>query len=186
MAAYQTLTCSHTLSSATIDTPIGALLAIADDAHLYLLEFMDAKRKEKEVQRLRRAPKVTIIRGKTLIIKQIETELAAYFAGNRLDFTVPIALLGTEFQNTVWRALMDIPFGETRSYEGVAQAIGRPTACRAVARANATNQLPIIVPCHRVINKDGGLGGYDGGIERKQWLLHHEKSLKAALSPTVL
>ncbi|MHA7840759.1 MAG: methylated-DNA--[protein]-cysteine S-methyltransferase [Gammaproteobacteria bacterium] len=162
---------SHQLSSAFIKTPIGTLLAIADDVNLYRLVFDDAK--GKGIQSLSHGS--TITAGKTAIIKQTEEELAAYFKGNLSQFTIPLALMGTDFQKSVWRALIDIPSGETRSYEAVAHTIGRPTACRAVARANATNQLPIIIPCHRVINKNGSLGGYGGGIERKQWLLHHEK-----------
>lgn len=84
-------------------------------------------------------------------------------------------MIGSSFQMRVWEELEKIPFGQTRSYQEIATAIGRPTACRAVARANSTNQLAIIIPCHRVINSSGALGGYAGGLSRKQWMLKHEQ-----------
>ena len=91
---------------------------------------------------------------------------------------MPTAWLGTPFQHTVWHALQTIPSGETRSYADIAKAIGQPSAYRAVARANGANQLALIVPCHRVINHNGGLGGYGGGLPRKGWLLEHERKNK--------
>lgn len=104
-----------------------------------------------------------------------ERELRAYFEGARGVFTMARDAGGTEFQRDVWAALMEIPAGQTRSYADVARAIGRPSAVRAVARANATNPLPIIVPCHRVIGSDGTLTGYGGGLAAKRWLLDHER-----------
>ncbi len=101
-------------------------------------------------------------------------ELEAYFAGDLGEFASVLAQPGTEFQQRVWAALRLIPAGAKRSYADVARSIGRPAAVRAVARANATNHIPILVPCHRVIGSDGSLTGYAGGLERKQWLLDHE------------
>lgn len=102
-------------------------------------------------------------------------QLTEYFAGDRTDFDLPLRLQGTDFQQRVWRALCDIPFGATWSYGELAAHIGNPTASRAVGLANGRNPISIIVPCHRVIGADGSLTGYGGGIERKRWLLAHER-----------
>ncbi len=101
-------------------------------------------------------------------------QLKDYFVGERRTFSLRLRLQGTAFQQKVWRALQTIPFGETRSYQTVAQLIDRPKACRAVGNANHHNPFPIVVPCHRVIGSSGLLSGYNGGTERKQWLLAHE------------
>jgi methylated-DNA-[protein]-cysteine S-methyltransferase len=101
-------------------------------------------------------------------------QLEEYFAGNRRVFDLPLHLDGTEFQLRVWRALTEIPYGETRSYGELAQYIGNPNASRAVGLANGRNPISILVPCHRVIGADGSLTGYGGGLPRKQWLLAHE------------
>jgi len=102
--------------------------------------------------------------------------LTAYFDGKLKEFQTPLFLLGSPFQKQVWEALNKIPFGETSSYLDIAKRIGRPAACRAVAQANGANQLAIIIPCHRVINHNGELGGYGGGITRKEWLLNLENT----------
>lgn len=113
--------------------------------------------------------------------QQIARELREYFAGERRDFTLPLRLSGTEFQRDVWRALRAIPYGETRSYATLAREMGRPGAARAVGQANAHNPVPIVVPCHRVVTSNGGLGGYLGASGEhsatavKRWLLEHEK-----------
>jgi O-6-methylguanine DNA methyltransferase len=103
-------------------------------------------------------------------------ELDEYFAGRRTEFTVPLDLRGTEFQLAVWQGLRDIPYGQTRSYVEVARAIGRPSAVRAVGGANNANPVAIVVPCHRVINADGTLGGYGGGLDIKRRLLALERA----------
>ena len=116
------------------------------------------------------------------IIVWAATELANYFAGHFTGnltgqgrtFSVPLAARGTPFQLLVWQALRSIPYGQTWSYQDLAEAIGRPTAARAVGMANGKNPLSIVVPCHRVIGKNGRLTGYAGGVERKAWLLEHE------------
>lgn len=104
-------------------------------------------------------------------------QVSEYFAGTRHEFDLPVRLSGTEFQREVWRELKNIPFGQTVSYGDVARAIGKPSAVRAVGAANGDNPVSIIVPCHRVIGSDGGLTGYGGGLERKEWLLKHEGGL---------
>ena len=163
------------LKAAWIDTKLGPMIAIANDNWLYLLEFVDRRGLEREVERLRIKTKSAIIPGRTPIIDLIETELEQYFKGTLLRFNTPLYLLGSDFQKHVWDELQKIQPGETKSYLDIAKAIDRPTAFRAVANANGANQLAIIIPCHRVINSDGELGGYGGGIMRKQWLLGHEK-----------
>jgi methylated-DNA-[protein]-cysteine S-methyltransferase len=101
-------------------------------------------------------------------------QLDEYFRGQRRDFTLPLQLSGTDFQQRVWNALLDIPFGETRSYLEIAEVLGDRNAVRAVGAANGENPIAVVVPCHRVIGSDGSLVGYGGGLWRKQWLLEHE------------
>ncbi len=151
------------------------MLAIADEQALYLLEFVDRRGLEREIERMRHKLKAAIIPGRTPPIDSIEHELKAYFKGILQEFATPLAILGSAFQRRVWEELKKIPRGSTRSYLELARLIGRPSACRAVAQANGANQLAIIIPCHRVINSNGELGGYAGGLSRKQWLLNHEK-----------
>jgi AraC family transcriptional regulator of adaptative response/methylated-DNA-[protein]-cysteine methyltransferase len=105
----------------------------------------------------------------------IQKELGLYFQGKLQEFKTPISYPGTPFQIETWQQLLNIPYGQTRSYGEMARLMGKPTHFRAVARANSTNRLAIIIPCHRVINTGGALGGYAGGIDKKQWLLDHEQ-----------
>lgn len=167
------------LKAAWIDTRLGPMMAISDEEALYLLEFVDRRGLEREVERLRQRTKSAIIPGMTSPIRSIERELTLYFDGKLSQFATPLHLLGSPFQTGVWEQLRRIPPGETRSYAGIAQALGKPTAYRAVAQANGANQLAVVIPCHRVINSSGDLGGYGGGLTRKQWLLEHEKGLAA-------
>ncbi len=163
------------LKSSWIDTPLGPMLAVSDDQALYLLEFVERRGLEREIERLRIKTKSAIIPGRTLAIDSIEEELANYFAGKLKIFKTPIHMLGSPFQKMAWQELMNIPYGETKSYLAQAEAIGKSTSYRAVANANGANQLAIIIPCHRIINSNGDLGGYGGGIIRKQWLINMEK-----------
>jgi AraC family transcriptional regulator, regulatory protein of adaptative response / methylated-DNA-[protein]-cysteine methyltransferase len=157
------------------ETPLGAMLALADDNGLALLEFVDRRGLERELEHFQRQLKRRILPGAHRLLAQIGDELAAYFAGRTLTFATPLALAGSPFQRAVWNELQSIPAGRTRSYAEVAAAIGRPAAVRAVGRANGDNRLCIVVPCHRVIGADGALTGYGGGLWRKQWLLDHER-----------
>lgn len=168
----------NVLKASWIDTHLGPMIAIANEKALYLLEFVDRRGLELEVERLRKRTKTPIIPGVTPPIRSIEKELHMYFAGDLSKFTTPIQRMGSPFQNIVWDELLKIPVGETRSYADIAKAIGRPTAYRAVAQANGANQLALMIPCHRVISSDGTLGGYAGGLSRKEWLLNHEKNLR--------
>ncbi len=165
------------LKAAWLDTPLGPMIAVADDDALYLLEFVDRRGLEREVERLRKKVKLAIIPGETAPIKSIEKELQLYFANKLTEFKTPLFYVGTPFQQRVWDELKLIPFGQTRSYSDLAHAVGNDNAFRAVATANGANQLAIVIPCHRVINLNGNIGGYGGGIHRKSWLLNHEKKI---------
>ncbi len=158
-----------------IDTPLGPMIAIVDTDYLYLLEFIDRRALEKEIERLRQRLKIGVIPGRTAITDQIEAELSDYFSGRSYTFQTPYFLLGSDFEKSVWDALRAIPVGKTCSYLDIAKAISHTKAFRAVANANGKNQLAIIIPCHRVINENRELGGYGGGLNRKQWLIRHEK-----------
>lgn len=164
---------ARVLMAAWLDTPLGPMLAIADEAALVLLEFVDRRGLETELKRLRAW--ASVVPGRNAHIDGIEHELGAYFEGSTHSFETPVQLNGTPFQRSVWEQLRRIEPGRTLSYAGLASAVERPSAVRAVAQANGANQLAIVVPCHRVINADGQLGGYAGGIPRKQWLLDHER-----------
>ncbi len=165
------------LKASWLDTKLGPMIAISDDDALYLLEFVDCRGLEREVERLRQRTKSAILPGNTPPLRSIEHELNQYFEGELKTFKTPLFLLGSPFQNRVWEELQKIPFGETRSYADIAKAIGNPTAFRAVANANGANQIAIVIPCHRVINTNGDLGGYGGGVGRKKWLLTHEEQV---------
>ncbi len=131
---------------------------------------------ERQIERLKQQTKSAIIPGSTKPLQLIENELKKYFDGKLTQFKTPLHLLGSPFQNKVWNALLKIPHGETRSYLDIAKSIKKPTAFRAVALANGANKMSIVIPCHRVINNNGNLGGYGGGISRKEWLINHEKN----------
>lgn len=164
----------HLLKADWIDTLLGPMIAIADEKALYLLEFVNRRGLEREIERLRCKLKSAIIPGRTEIIDSIEKELNQYFNGKLEEFLTPIMMIGTPFQKSVWLELKKIPLGETRSYFEVAKNLENSGAVRAVGSANGANQLAIIIPCHRVINADGQIGGYGGGLARKKWLLNHE------------
>jgi AraC family transcriptional regulator of adaptative response/methylated-DNA-[protein]-cysteine methyltransferase len=176
MGAAPTLVGQATfLNAAWLDTKLGPMIAIADEKSLYLLEFVDRRGLEREVERLRQRTKAAIIPGRSEPIQSIERELNQYFAGELQEFKTPCCPLGSPFQKRVWEELNKIPYGQTRSYAEIALAIEHPSAFRAVANANGANQFAIVIPCHRVINSNGDLGGYGGGIPRKKWLLEHER-----------
>lgn len=153
-----------------IETPLGPMAAGAAGEGICLLEFTDRRALERELKDMGRPA----VAGETPLLRQLRAELREYFAGTRRAFTVPVAFAGSPFQRRVWNELLRIPYGETRSYEDVARAAGRPAACRAVGSANGRNRIAIVVPCHRVVSKDGTIGGYGGGLWRKRRLLEIE------------
>lgn len=157
----------------TVDTPAGpARIAVNADGALIRLSFLDghyAMTVDEELS----------LRGYELVedterTAHVREQLAEYAAGTRQTFDLPLALEGSEWQQAVWTALLDIPFGETRSYGDIAGAVGRPNAPRAVGRANGTNTIPLVIPCHRVVGADGTLTGFGGGLHLKTALLDHE------------
>jgi AraC family transcriptional regulator of adaptative response/methylated-DNA-[protein]-cysteine methyltransferase len=161
------------------DTPLGPMVAVADQTHLHLLEFHDRKGLPAELDSLQRKTRSAVAAGRTKALDQIEAELGTYFEGRSAEFSTPLALGGgTVFEREVWMKLMDIPVGETRAYGDLAREMDNPQLVRAVGRANGANRLSIVIPCHRVIGADGSLTGYGGGLWRKQWLLRHEGKMR--------
>ena len=158
-----------------IETPIGPMIAGATDRGVCLLEFTDRRMLEHQIETVSKRFKAALAPGEHPYLTQLSAELTEYFAGTRTTFTVPVHAPGSAFEERVWRALQDIPFGETRSYEDIARAVGSAKAVRAVGRANGLNRIAIVIPCHRVVNKSGALGGYGGGLWRKRRLLHLEQ-----------
>lgn len=158
-----------------LETQIGPMVAIADEAALYLLEFADRHNLKQQIESLKVTIPPIATSKITAPIESIALELDSYFRGELREFKTSIKLCGTAFQHLVWQELISTPYAETRSYQAQARAIGKDTACRAVARANGANRLSIIVPCHRIISSDGSFGGYSSGIARKKWLIAHEK-----------
>ncbi|WP_407495421.1 bifunctional transcriptional activator/DNA repair enzyme AdaA [Pseudooceanicola sp. MF1-13] len=167
--------CDALLKIDWIATDLGPMIAVADDRSLHLLEFADRPALPRELARLRQFSKGRIGLGRPAPIDQAAEEMAQYLSGQLTRFETPLALHGTEFTKSVWDALRRIPSGETRSYSDIARQIGRPSATRAVARANGANQIAIMIPCHRVIGADGSLTGYGGGLWRKERLIALER-----------
>ena len=157
-------------------TPLAPMLAAATDEGLCLLEFADRRMLETQLARVGKELGSAVVPGENAVLEQTRRELEQYFAGERTRFDAPLRFIGSDFQKAVWRALLEIPFGETRSYAEQARALGRAGAVRAVGRANGDNRIAIVVPCHRVVGADGALTGYGGGLWRKQWLLEHERA----------
>jgi AraC family transcriptional regulator of adaptative response/methylated-DNA-[protein]-cysteine methyltransferase len=164
------------LTASWIETPLGPMLAIAGDEGLELLEFVDRRALETELRELARKWNRAIVPGDHPVLARTATQLGEYFAGTRRTFDVLLKLQGSPFQIAAWKALCDIPYGETRSYADMARSVGSPGAVRAIGRANGQNRICIVVACHRVIQADGSLCGYGGGRWRKQWLIEHERS----------
>ncbi|HLB33871.1 MAG: hypothetical protein A3F67_00725 [Verrucomicrobia bacterium RIFCSPHIGHO2_12_FULL_41_10] len=207
------------LKAAQLETPLGMMLAIADEEALCFLEFINQEalasinrklsattfgtfrsnigawegeeerwlpapfqsdychlpKLERKIKRLVLKTKSVIAPGMNEPLRMIQRELKAYFKGKLQEFQTPLAPLGSPFQQEVWSALLKIPYGVTKSYAEQATVIGNSSAVRAVANANGANQLAIVIPCHRIISSSGSLGGYGGGLGRKEWLIQHEK-----------
>lgn len=158
-----------------MQTPLGTMLALADEQGLRLLEFTDRRGLERELAGLRRRLQCAIVPGSNAVLAETQRQLTRYFAGDSLAFDLPLAPVGSDFQRRVWAELQRIPAGHTRSYKEMAVRVGLPNGHRAVARANGSNMLALVIPCHRVIRSDGDLCGYAGGVWRKQRLLEHER-----------
>jgi AraC family transcriptional regulator of adaptative response/methylated-DNA-[protein]-cysteine methyltransferase len=163
------------------NSPVGPLTAGASDAGICLLEFAIPARLDLQLEALRRTLRCDVIEGDHPHVAALEQELRSYFAGALNAFTVPVTAVGTPFQERVWAELLRIPYGQTRSYEDIAAAVGSAGAQRAVGRANGSNRIAIVIPCHRVVNKNGALGGYGGLLWRKDALLGLERKGQLAL-----
>ena len=159
-----------------LSSPLGPLVAGATAEGICLLEFTDRRMLEGEFAAVRKLFDAPMVPGTNVHLENLAIELERYFAGGSRAFSVPLVYPGTAFQQRVWEQLLTIPYGERRSYEQLAVALGKPKAVRAVGHANGLNRIAILIPCHRVVNKDGGLGGYGGGLRRKQYLLDLERS----------
>jgi AraC family transcriptional regulator of adaptative response/methylated-DNA-[protein]-cysteine methyltransferase len=161
--------------TAWVRSPLGSLLVGSTSKGICLLEFTDRKRLRRQLSQLKEHFHCRIVPGENRHTVQLRRELSEYFAGKRKRFSVKLVYPGTPFQQKVWRALQTIPYGATVSYEHIATTIGSPGASRAVGSANGSNRISIVIPCHRVINKNGGLGGYGGGLRKKKMLLSLEQ-----------
>ncbi len=148
-----------------LETPIGALLLAGCDKYLRFVGFAQGNQARDPLPEWRRDAQM---------FAQAKRELTQYFSGERTEFTVPIKLAGSDFQRSVWQALIDVPYGETCSYGDIASAINNPKSSRAVGGANNANPIPVIVPCHRIIGASGSMTGFGGGIPTKEFLLDLE------------
>lgn len=157
-----------------IQTPLGQMLAGAINDKLCMLEFEDRRMLKTQIKRITKTHKAVPIFQKYELFKKVEEQIKLYFDGKLKDFSLPLAVTGTEFQKRIWNELLKIPYGKTICYEELAERIGNPSAVRAVASANGYNSIAIIIPCHRVIGKDGNLRGYGGKVWRKKRLLELE------------
>ena len=165
------------LLTTEIDTPLGGMLAAAALTGICLLEFR-SERLLTQMTSLSRRFQSETRPGNSIYLEQMTIELQEYFAGQRKEFTTPLALRGSPFQQAVWDLVRQIPYGETRSYLHVARQLGKPAAARAVGSANGSNPISIVIPCHRLVHTDGGLAGYGGGVWRKEWLLRFEENMR--------
>ena len=159
-----------------VPSPLGPLLIAASDSGICLLEFSDPVRLDVTLGRLKRQLGMPLVSGQHPLLIQLKSELAEYFAANRKHFTVPLHAPGTPFQERVWSGLGRIPYGATWSYADLARHVGNPKGSRAIGLANGSNRIAILIPCHRVVNSGGALGGYGGGLWRKRLLLELERT----------
>ncbi|MGR4050951.1 bifunctional transcriptional activator/DNA repair enzyme AdaA [Kosakonia cowanii] len=155
-------------------TPIGPMFVCATARGVCLLEFVDRRMLETEFSDLQRLLNARILAGENEHTRQAEKEISEYFAGRRRHFDMALVLPGSAFQRLVWQGLQDVLYGQTSHYQCLAERINKPLAVRAVAAANGANRVAIVIPCHRIIGKNGTMTGYGGGIARKKWLIEHE------------
>jgi AraC family transcriptional regulator of adaptative response/methylated-DNA-[protein]-cysteine methyltransferase len=157
-----------------LSTPLGPMFGGTVEEGICLLEFNDRRSLSSELKELMRLLNGKIRYGDHLHFDLLEQQLNEYFKGIRQRFELPLTTPGTGFQKKVWEKLLEIPYGKTRSYNSLAIELGNPGSLRAVGKANGSNRISIIIPCHRVIGEDGSLTGYGGGLHRKKWLLDFE------------
>ncbi len=164
----------NTITIDHIPTPLGNMTAGATTHGICLLEFTHEERLKIQRKRLEKQFQIPLVKGTDPLFSQLQTELQEYFAGSRKNFTIPLDIEGTPFQKAAWKQLLSIPYGQTISYQEQARGLGNAKASRAVAGANNANKIALLVPCHRVIGKNGTMTGYAGEIWRKKYLLNLE------------
>jgi AraC family transcriptional regulator of adaptative response/methylated-DNA-[protein]-cysteine methyltransferase len=162
------------INIAKLSTPLGPMYAGASEKGLCFLEFTDRKMIDQQIEQVQQRMKARFVQTMTPVLAAVESQLEEYFHARRRSFELPLDINGTAFQIRAWQALLQIPYGETRSYQQQAMHIGNSRAVRAIASANAKNHIAIVIPCHRVIAKNGGLAGFGGGVWRKKFLLDLE------------
>lgn len=163
-----------------ISSPLGEMIAGATPKGICFLEWKDRGGVERILQRVHKRYQLPLIKNnRNVHLNLLQNELDSYFLGKLTDFSVTTDITGTPFEKKVWQHLGEIPYGKTCSYLRLADKVGKPKAARAVGRANGANYLAIVIPCHRVIASDGGLGGYGGKIHRKKFLLEMESNSKS-------
>jgi AraC family transcriptional regulator of adaptative response/methylated-DNA-[protein]-cysteine methyltransferase len=158
-----------------IDTPVGKMRIGASDQGICLFDFQYRRSIDSIMKRIETVSGKSFVDGDHRYFKLLQQQISEYFAGTRKDFDLPLHLEGTAFQKSVWQGLLTIPYGEIRTYKQQSVFLGNEKAIRAVAGANGENGIAIIIPCHRVIGTNGSLTGYGGGLQRKKWLLDHER-----------
>ncbi|MGE5406295.1 MAG: methylated-DNA--[protein]-cysteine S-methyltransferase [Methanosarcina sp.] len=163
------------ITASKIETVAGSMIACSVDEGICLLEFADEKDSGSRYSFLEKYFGMPVAEGENECLLNLHTQLSEYFSGTRKKFTVKLVTPGTPFQQSVWKELLNIDYGKTRSYIQQASALGMPRSVRAVANANGQNKIAILIPCHRVIGSDGSLTGYAGGLEKKKWLIEHER-----------
>ena len=167
----------HKISIQYINTPVGEMILGSYDNKLCLADWRYRKGRESIDRRVQKGLNATFIEEESSVLREAKEELEAYFQGLRKTFDVPLLMIGTEFQKSIWHELMKIPFGTTVSYLDLAKGIDNEKAVRAVASAVGANAISIFVPCHRIIGSDGSLTGYAGGLDAKKELLEIENNM---------
>jgi AraC family transcriptional regulator of adaptative response/methylated-DNA-[protein]-cysteine methyltransferase len=157
-----------------IESPLGDMIAGTRHEGICFLEWHDRGGVPRILERVAKRYKLPLKQGEHKYLTQLESELKLYFEGKLKNFKVPVAVNGTAFEMKTWQHLLKIPYGAQSTYGEMAKRLGKPGASRAVGRANGANYLSIVIPCHRVVEKGGGLRGYGGGLKRKKWLLNLE------------
>lgn len=168
-----------------IETPVGTMIAGSVAEGICLFEFGDRDTLEATIGKIKKHVQQEITEGENAHIKSLRTQVDEYFSGTRKVFDIPLVMHGTEFQKKVWNELLKIPYGAVISYRRQACLLKSPLSVRAVAGANGMNRIAVIIPCHRVTGSDGSLTGYGGGLDRKRWLLNHEKKYSLPFNSTL-
>lgn len=163
------------ITASKIETAAGSMVACSVDEGICLLEFAEGRIQNIDNRYLKKYFGSSVEEGENECLNNLRNQLSEYFSGTRKEFTIPLVTPGTAFQQSVWKELLNIKYGTTRSYIQQAKAMGMPLSVRAVANANGQNRIAILIPCHRIIGSDGSLTGYAGGIEKKKWLIEHER-----------